>query len=271
VDRLFFAIVSFAAATGIATALAAAPSVQAATSEPRAACSDVLVLGARGSGQPQAGSAKDGGTGLGAEVFSVAERIRTDLPGKTVAVRSLHYPARQAELIVLDPAGYFSGLERGVANAKKTLSAQVKSCPDQRLVLAGYSQGAMVMHRVLQDLSASSTATSRRVLSHIDGAVLLADGDRMSRDHMTSLGTAGAGRGVSYTSPQDSRVRGTLLPPRLASRVVSVCEQADIICDYRSLLQTNAAGVDGTTVHVRSYAGSPNVLSATDQVAARIR
>jgi len=253
-------------------ALSVVPTTASATvRQSRGDCSDVLVLGARGSGQPQAGSAKDGGTGLGAEVANVAQRIQADLPGKTVTARALHYPARQAELLVLDAASYFSGLERGVTNAKKSLASQVKSCPGQRIILAGYSQGAMVMHRVVQDLSASSDATSRKILNHIDGAVLLADGDRISSDHMTSLGSAGAGRGISYASPQDSRVRGTKLPARLASRVISVCEQADVICDYHSLLQSNGNGVDGTTVHVTSYTASPDALRAADAVAARVR
>jgi hypothetical protein len=237
----------------------------------RADCTDVLVLGARGSGQPQAGSTSDGGTGLGPQVASVASRVVTDLPGRTVGVRSLRYPARQAELLVLDPATYFNGLERGVATAKKALARQVVACPKQRFVIAGYSQGAMVMHRVLQDLSKASDSLSKRILRRVDGAVLLADGDRLSSDRMTSLGSAGAGRGVSYASPQDSNVRGTRLPARLAPRVFSVCEQADVICDYRSLFQTSSSGVDGTTVHVASYTGSPNVLQAADAAAARVR
>jgi hypothetical protein len=194
----------------------------------------------------------------------------TDLPGRTVGVRSLRYPARRAELLVLDPATYFNGLERGVATAKKALARQVVACPKQRFVIAGYSQGAMVMHRVLQDLSKASDSLSKRILRRVDGAVLLADGDRLSRDRMTSLGSAGAGRGVSYASPQDSNVRGTRLPARLAPRVFSVCEQADVICDFRSLFQTSSSGVDGTTVHVASYTGSPNVLRAADAAAARV-
>ena len=60
-------------------------------------------------------------------------------------------------------------------------------------------------------------------------------------------------------------------PARLASRVFSVCEQADVICDYRSLFQTSSSGLDGTTVHVSSYTGSPNVLRAADAAAARVR
>ena len=253
------------------TALACGVS-QAAASAPAAptSCADVLVLGARGSGQPQRGSASDGGTGLGPQVSSAVERLRNDLPGRSVRVQSLKYPARQAELLALDPQAYFGGLERGVSNAKALLAKQVGACPRQRYVLVGYSQGAMVMHRVLQDLRAEGSSATKET-RRIDAAVLLADGDRSSADHLVSSGSAGKGRGISYLSPADSRVRGTQVPTRLTSRVFSVCEQGDVICDYHSLLQTNAQGVDGTTVHVRSYTNAPNVLLAADAAARRVR
>jgi len=208
---------------------------------------------------------------MGPQVYRLYQRIVADRPGLSITQKSLTYPALQAELLVTDPTTYFIGLERGVANAKRFLMRQAAACPDQRFVLAGYSQGAMVMHRVLQDLSAAKDAGSARVLRRIDGSALLADGDRMSKDHVTAIGSAAGGRGISYALPKDAKVRGTLLPPRLAGRVFSVCEQADVVCDYHSLLQSNASGVNGTSVHVTSYTGSPDVLRAADAIAARLR
>lgn len=235
----------------------------------RADCADVLFLGARGSGQPQAGSSADGGTGLGPQVNGVAQRLVQDLPGRSVSVSAVEYPAAEAQLLVLDPATYFGGLEQGVATVTGTLRSQAAVCPQQRLVLAGYSQGAMVMHRVLQDL-ASSDPSSTAILARLDGAVLIADGDRSRKDRTTNYGTAGRSRGISYALRSQSGVRGTLLPKRLKSRVHSICADADIVCDYRSLLQSNAAGVDGGSVHVLSYTDSADVNRATDAVAARL-
>jgi hypothetical protein len=249
----------------------AGPAMASTIPRAPASCADVLVLGARGSGQPQSGSARDGGTGLGPQVASVTERLQGDLSGRTVAVQALRYPARQAELLALDPDAYFGGLERGVANAKKVLSRQVTTCPRQRFILAGYSQGAMVMHRVLHDLGRTSDSSGSKALKRIDAAILLADGDRSPSRRVTSIGTAGPGRGISYVSPADSRVRIGAMPVRLTNRVLSVCEEGDVICDYRSLLQTNSAGIDGTTVHVSSYTGSPNVITAADAAAALVR
>jgi len=234
-------------------------------------CTDVLVLGARGSGQPAAGSSSDGSTGLGPQVFSLYQRIVADQAARDIAEVSLTYPARPAEELIVDPATYFSGLERGVTNAKRFLARQSAACPSQRFVLAGYSQGAMVMHRVMQDLTASSDPTSARLLRRIDGVALLADGDRLSSDRVTAIGTASGGRGISYALPKDAQVRGTLLPARLMARVFSVCEQGDVVCDYHSLLQSNASGVNGTSVHVTSYTGSPDVLRVADAIAARLR
>jgi cutinase len=236
-----------------------------------ATCADVLFVGARGSGQPAGGSSSDGGSGMGPQVFSSYQRLVRDLPGMTVRGVAVDYPARQVQLLALDPASYFGGLELGVRSAKGALRREVAACPNQRIVIAGFSQGAMVMHRVLQDLIARDDATARSVLRHLDGALLLADGDRLARDRTTNVGTAGASRGISYAFRPESRVRGTLLPKRFTSRVFSVCESADVICDYRSLLQSNAAGVDGVSVHTTSYTGSLDVLKATDAVAARVR
>jgi cutinase len=234
-------------------------------------CTDVLFLGARGSGQTSGGNASDGGSGMGAQVYSAYQRLVSDLPGRSVTGVSVDYPATSAESLILDQAGYFSGLERGVRGVKGTLRRQVKACPDQRIVLAGFSQGGMVMHRALQDLAARKDATSRNVMRHIDSVLLLADGDRLPRDNTTDSGSAGPSRGISYSLESRSGVRGTRLPARFAPRVFSVCESADVVCDYHSLLQSNSSGVDGITIHATSYSGTPVVLSAADAAAARVR
>lgn len=237
----------------------------------RADCADVLFLGARGSGQPISGSTNDGQSGLGPQVYQVSQRLGRDLPGRTVDVQALDYPALDTQLLLTDAAAYFAGLEQGVSTAKSDLRRQADQCPEQRIVLAGYSQGAMVMHRVLQDLSSAPDAKARSILAHLGGAVLIADGDRLPKDRTTDYGTAGRSRGVAYALRAESGVRGTRLPKRMKARVHSICNDADIVCDFRALLQSDAAGVDGATVHISSYDNSADVLKATDVVAVRLR
>lgn len=237
----------------------------------REVCGDVLFLGARGSGQAAGGAAVDAGTGMGPQVYAAYQRMVTDRPDRTIAPRAVVYPAQEVQAIALDADAYFSGLEQGVRDVKRTLRSEALRCPDQRLVLAGYSQGAMVMHRALQDLSAAQDPAAVDILARLDGALLLADGDRLPKDRTTNYGSAGRSQGISYEVGQQSRARGTRLPKKLANRVQSVCEQADTVCDFHSLFQANAAGVDGVTVHINSYTGTPDVLRATDVVAQRLR
>ena len=240
----------------------------AATTVP---CSDVLVLGARGSGQESAGTAVDGGSGMGPQVYGVFQRLVTDLPEMSVTGVAVQYPARGVEAIALDPAAYFDGLEAGVASVRGTLRRQARACPAQRFVLVGYSQGAMVMHRAAQDVIASHTARSKDISRRIGGVILLADGDRFAGDRTTDLGTASGGRGVSYADPAVSGVRGTAFPRSWRSRVISVCNEADVICDFRGLFQQDSLGQGGVTVHISSYTGSAEVQRAADLVAARLR
>jgi hypothetical protein len=233
-------------------------------------CATVLFIGARGSGQPAGGSSDDGGSGMGPQVYSAYQRLVAGLPSVSVDGLAVDYPARPVELLVIDPTTYFRSIQDGVTAVKATLRRQAKACPGQRLVLTGYSQGAMVMHRVLQDLLARGTSSTRRVMRRVDGVILLADGDRLRRDGVTGLGSAAPGRGISYSSSDLLGARGTRLPPRFTARVFSVCASADVVCDYRSLLQSDASGLDGATIHVQSYTGTPPVLAAADAVAARI-
>jgi hypothetical protein len=135
----------------------------------------------------------------------------------------------------------------------------------------GYSQGAMVMHRATQDVIASNTSRSRDIRRRISGVILLADGDRIAGDRTTSLGTASGGRGISYAEPAASGVRRTPFPSSWRSRVVSVCNESDVICDYRGLFQQDSQGTGAVTVHITSYTGSADVQRAADLVAARLR
>lgn len=239
--------------------------------QPRAACADVLFLGARGSGQAAGGASADAGTGMGPQVYAAYQRLAADRPDRTITPRAVVYPAQEVQALALDAASYFGGLERGVRDVKRALRSEALRCPDQRIVLGGYSQGAMVMHRALQDLASAKDPAAVDILARLDGAVLLADGDRLEKDRTTNYGTAGRSQGISYEVGPQSHARGTRLPRKLANRVQSVCEQADTVCDFHSIFQADSAGVGGVTVHINSYTGAPDVLRATDVVAARLR
>ena len=90
------------------------------------ACPDVQVVFARGTFEP----AGVGGVG---QAFVDALRART--PGKSVDVYAVNYPAS------LD----FATAADGVIDAKNKVMATANTCPNTKVVLGGYSQGAAVM------------------------------------------------------------------------------------------------------------------------------
>lgn len=236
-----------------------------------APCTDILFLGARGSGQSQAGSGEDGGSGLGPQVYRVAQRLARQLPGQSITVSAVQYPAQGVELLATNPTTYFGGLEGGVVDVQEQLRDRALTCPEERIVLSGYSQGAMVVHRAVQDLDRAGDPTARRILARTDGVVLLSDGDRRPKDRATSYGTAGPSRGIGFALRPDSGARGTKLPAGMKARIHSVCLDFDVVCDYQAGAHAGLGALQGAAIHRDGYTGTRAANRATDAVAARLR
>ncbi|KAL7272338.1 hypothetical protein RUND412_004858 [Rhizina undulata] len=141
-------------------------------------CKDVLVIFARG-------TTELGNVGLivGPPFFTALDNL-----GLEVAVQGVDYPA--------DFAGYFEG---GSPEGASTMAALVTNasttCPDSKIILSGYSQGAQVTH-----LAADQISTS--LYSLIKGIVLFGD-------------------------PDD----GKAFPGTLNDTVKTFCHEGDLICD----------------------------------------
>jgi cutinase len=101
-------------------------------------CSDVLLLVARGTGEP--------GT-LGFIVGDPLFAALQDQIGDQVSASPVDYPSSSITA---------SGIQDGVDDVTSQLAAQVEDCPDQRFALAGYSQGAIVITESLLDLPAGA-------------------------------------------------------------------------------------------------------------------
>ncbi len=89
-------------------------------------CSDVEVVFARGTAEP---------VGLGSEGQAFVDSLKSDLKGKTVSAYAVNYPASYDFLQAAD----------GANDAGAHVQATVASCPDTKIVLGGYSQGAAVV------------------------------------------------------------------------------------------------------------------------------
>lgn len=252
------------------TAVAAAVFVTGVLAVPQAATAgmapDIVFIGVRGSGQAGPGTSgwaptKADPLGLGPELVSAYGRLlKVVEKRRNVEAVSIPYAASHAKKLVTNRAEYFRGLDEGVLKLNAELGRQAQQHPRARFVLAGYSQGAMVVHRVLHQLDDSKTG--RQIVDRLDTALLIGDGDRV-RDEKSVLyfhGKTPGNQGVGLSFRAQSGSRDEKFDRKLGARVLQVCNAHDIVCDY-----PNAS----VAVHV-SYVGNPALTDAAERTARNI-
>jgi hypothetical protein len=216
-----------------ATGLGSAGQAAAASSS----CADVLFLGARGSGQQGPGSPKWPATktpanpnGLGLQVQNVYAQLAADLSGARPVLIVVNYPADSVPSGAKNPAAFFDGVAQGVSQAETDLIREAKACPHQQIVLSGYSQGAMIMHRLLRDLP--GLPGGQAILARVAAVVLVADGDQVPYDNdVTRFGTAPmSAQGIGLADRTVSGSSTAKLPDRVGAKVLSVCNNHDPVC-----------------------------------------
>ena len=223
------------------------------------ACADVMFVGVRGSGEESA---------YGAPVESIRDGVRDgfgQLPGvgsaRTVREVYLEYPASAVEVIGEDlernldnalhgiPADqwvfhYLDSVEAGAVRLHDFLNEQALRCPDEKWVLAGYSQGSLVINMVLPQFAD---------YSRYGGVFLLANPGQQEGQPVTDLGTApDAAYGIGNIVYPNLEI-----PSALNGLVFSECDIYDAVCDIGTLIESVVAGLktpaqlasDGFAVH----------------------
>jgi len=203
----------------IASGIAAGFLVAAHPQSARAAtgCPNVLVIGARGSGEPDQRST----AGMGPEVYAFYQALSAELKGKltakslqvvyTAADVKILYPTKKdlaaaAAAVAAGPAAiaaflalykinhvdpFVASIQDGIQSALDELRTEAQQCPATRFVMAGFSQGAMVMHQLLLRLDDQNHDT---LLGRIADAVLIADGDKVKERGLFTLLSKSAGQ-----------------------------------------------------------------------------
>ncbi|WP_410872772.1 cutinase family protein [Nocardia sp. A7] len=129
--------------TAIAAALAL-PTLPPAAADPAPdGCAEVRVVTVRGTLEPQFGSLL---------LTPLGQRIAQE-SGRRTTVTELEYPAS------MNP----DSAVRGIANLTTLLNDTAAACPDQRLVLLGYSQGARVIGKTLDTRNALTAQAAARI------------------------------------------------------------------------------------------------------------
>jgi cutinase len=114
------------ALTAVALAVAPAVSGLGLASAQAAGCPDIEVVFARGTDEPP---------GIGRVGQAFVDSLRGQVGGRSVGVYAVSYPA------TFD----FLAAGGGANNASGHIQYMVNNCPNTRLVLGGYSQGAAVI------------------------------------------------------------------------------------------------------------------------------
>jgi hypothetical protein len=184
---------------------------------PAATCAAVWFIGARGSGEPASQAYVQGTskiTGMGKEVGDLAFQVRADLASKklSVGLKPVGYAADSVsdlkpsatELALAKKgssgvgaalAAYIAGVKRydasmnqGIKQTEAAVAQVLSSCPKAKLILAGYSQGAVAVHDAENWIAANKPAE----LSHIAGTLLLGDPDRVPHSKSKLFGSSPA-------------------------------------------------------------------------------
>jgi hypothetical protein len=172
-------------------------------------CADVHVITARASTERP---------GEGVTAALVSRIVNTS--DQTVSRAPVDYPATLTN--------YANSAGRGVAALTTQLTEQVQECPDQKIVLAGYSQGA---HVVLDVLGGGGGGVLGRATAPIDASI---------GSHVTAVATFGDPRHVvgqpfdAGTATRDGRFPRSAAQLRVlagfADRIQTFCDSGDTFC-----------------------------------------
>ena len=214
-------------------------------------CGDFHWIGAAGSGQRDAAGLVTNG-GMGGVVYQSFQQLQSELAasGQTITAEAVQYPAAPVPLNggIGGWMGFMDSVEDGTDATAKQFEAFTERCPTTKVVLAGYSQGAMVIHRNLHDLADDP---------HVAAALLIADGDRLPLDNTINLGSTAvvpsAGKGVAQEHSFLASAPTSKLPMEIGARTVSVCDVGDPVCDADADTDTDALSPAALAIHT-SYA-----------------
>jgi acetylxylan esterase len=219
--RRLAALLTATAAGGLA--LIAVPATQAGAVPSSGGCAAVSIITARASTE----AAGEGITG--ALVTQVVNASR-----QTVSRASVNYPATLGN--------YANSQAQGVSAAKTQLTNLVNSCPNTKVVLLGYSQGANVVGDVLGgggggSLGATTAPVAANIASHVLAEVTFGD-PRHVTNQAFDLGTSRRDGLFPRTNGQLQVLAGQ------ASKIQAYCDNNDEFCDSGASLNVHLTYLD---------------------------
>lgn len=180
---------------GVGALVASALATDTAPTASAVQCPDAEVVFARGSGEPP-------GVGVPGQAF--VDSLRAQAPGKSIGVYPVNYPATSDfDNRAVFPTTMFDG----VGDASSHLLAVAAACPNTKVILGGYSQGAAV---------AAYTTTADippEVHDHVAGIVLFGKPTAAMLSHYgappANISPLYTGKSLDLCAPADSICNGS--------------------------------------------------------------
>ncbi|UEA60655.1 cutinase family protein [Gordonia otitidis] len=202
---------------------------------------DIIYIGVRGSGQT---------SGMGEQVWNYYQQSlqpAAKRAGRTTVFKNIDYSSANVAAMLPNPAVYKGSYDAGLQVLRSKLrlifneliwaSEKGVNCRNAKVVLGGYSQGALIVHRFLQDPTWLEESGHRLALgSYWGGAILFADPDQFRGDGLNKSPSSSLAMGIAQEFPGTgaSRKKPT---GAYASNSYSICVAGDVVCDY-SLVKT---------------------------------
>jgi hypothetical protein len=209
-------------------------------------CKDVAFIGVRGSGEAPQGDAISTATDeqlLGTRVDGIYQRFIERLHKyggvPTIKVMGVPYEALGATnpMNYLDQ-DFFNSIYDGVSLLDGMIQDEVTYCPGEKIVLAGYSQGALVIHLELKQLSQNEPGLI--TAGHLPAVALVADPGKVGHgaeetweNDPNLYANYEAGAGVTnadgiwtkFGMPNEGP-----LPTSVTGRTLAFCHNHDPVC-----------------------------------------
>jgi len=216
-------------------------------------CKGLAFIGARGSGEDPnrddyyLSFSDNEEQNMGTRVPDVLAGLRADLAARggfgassDLKVMSVRYRALGT---VSDPlrmfydADYFSSIYEGVNLTVEMILDERRNCPTEKIVLSGYSQGALVIHIALRQLAEADPAA----LNAIAGVALIADPAKVSHAAEKTLEAYDPGyfndwAGSGITNAEGIWTKFIIgddvgpLPSSITDRTIAMCRNHDPVC-----------------------------------------
>jgi hypothetical protein len=206
-------------------------------------CRDIAFIGARGSGQgPQDWLAIDAASAtdlFGTQVYQIYDRFDSNV-ADSIKPLGLPYPAVPADQVSKYLDGTFvDSVYDGANLLVEMIVDESIHCPSQDIVLAGYSQGSLVIHIALRKLA--NSAPWLIAANHLRAVALLADPGKWSNAaeetwelDPNQWANYEAGGGVRNATGIWAKTVGLPdrgpLPASVTGQTVALCRNHDPVC-----------------------------------------